>query len=136
MTPSEQIKAALDAGPTEGPWLVYPDRLMRVVDALDNTITSTGCTDSIRDQWEVNAAYIAACNPANIRALLVERSTLIEQTRQQALSIISIDGQAQTMMGAIVAFCRVQQSADQAWREQPHVAPLFEIARAAQEAAK
>jgi hypothetical protein len=72
----------------------------------------------------------------HLRALLAELTALTDQVRQQALSIISIDGQAQTMLDAIVAFCDVQQSAYQAWREQPHVAPLFEIARAAQEAAK
>ena len=45
---------------TPGPWTVDPRKKLRVIAENDNTVASTGCTDSLRDQWEANARLIAA----------------------------------------------------------------------------
>ena len=50
----------MSANFTPGPWTVDPRKKLRVVAENDNTVASTGCTNSLRDQWEANARLIAA----------------------------------------------------------------------------
>ena len=72
MSKYQALIDALEAGPTDGPWSVDKSRAMRVRNESDCTITSAGCADSLRHEWEANAAYIAAANPSTIRALLAD----------------------------------------------------------------
>ena len=81
MTPEQsaavqKIREALAAGPTDGPWIVLDGNRVGVTLASEHA----GCGYSShcvalthgapRLDPEVNAAYIAACDPATIRTLL------------------------------------------------------------------
>ena len=45
--------------PTPGPWRVDPKRKLRVC-AGDDTVATTGCDETHKDEWEANARLIAA----------------------------------------------------------------------------
>lgn len=64
------VRAALAQGPTPGPWNINQGRALRVASADDVSIASAGTSGLIRDQWEANATYIAACHPERIARLL------------------------------------------------------------------
>lgn len=83
----KRIREALEAGPTEGPWLHnkqgYPKSDVRAAGDGGRNIANTWGTAASQaktpeaykartDQDRLNAAYIAACNPAAIRALLAD----------------------------------------------------------------
>lgn len=78
-----ELRAALDAGPTPGPWGVQSSNSWRRIgtprgdgDVLSTTLQADGHPDlSARPE---TLAYIAACHPEAIRALLAERDALRE----------------------------------------------------------
>ena len=83
--PIAQIRAALDAGPTPGPWHVDQDRrpgmawnrhIYHGADLAICFMAHSNGKDPRGD--EANARLIAACNPAAIRELLAERDALLE----------------------------------------------------------
>ena len=45
---------------TPGPWHVDARFAMRVVNDVDATVATTGCSDSLSESWEANARLIAA----------------------------------------------------------------------------
>lgn len=63
----ERIRAALEMGPTPGPWVQDGDG----VTADDYDVAVAMCCPS-----DAEAAFIAACDPDTIRALLEERDAL------------------------------------------------------------
>ena len=63
----ERIRAALAMGPTPGPWVQDGDG----VSAADEDVAVAMCCPS-----DAEAAFIAACDPDTIRALLEERDRL------------------------------------------------------------
>lgn len=69
----DELRAALDAGPTEGPWFTH--------ESLGYAVATVG-THRIAADTEPQAdprfdiGYIAAANPETIRALLEERDSL------------------------------------------------------------
>ncbi len=65
-----ELRAALEAGPTPGPWQTYEKR---VFFGREGGFCLHDCP-----QPSENAAYIAAANPEAIRALLAERDALRE----------------------------------------------------------
>lgn len=70
----EALKAALAAGPTEGPWFVH--------ETLGHAVCSVGRTRVAKDvppqgnKIAVDAAYFAACDPEIIRSLLKDAERL------------------------------------------------------------
>lgn len=89
-----QIRAALDAGPEPGPWHVDHDRrpgmewnrhIYHGDDLAICFMAHSGGEDPRRD--EATAAYIAACHPENLRALLArldERDAEVESANKRA----------------------------------------------------
>jgi len=63
----ERIRAALAMGPTPGPWVQDGDG----VSAADEDVAVAMCCPS-----DAEVAFIAACDPDTIRALLKERDAL------------------------------------------------------------
>jgi hypothetical protein len=83
----ERIRAALAMGPTPGPFSASrsyspgnQELILRLTYKDEHGITENYCTvrNSLGDTWktEADAAYIAACDPGTIRALLDERDGL------------------------------------------------------------
>lgn len=83
-----RITKALEMGPTPGNWTVYkpistPGARLGI-DAPDHSIIlwgdreedSNGIHGRNAEEEKANAAYIAACSPDNLRALLAERDEL------------------------------------------------------------
>ena len=72
----EKIRHALAMGPTPGPWELRDGR----TDTVENTQGYPVCTvhwhPDERYGHGTRAAYIAACDPDTIRALLEERDAL------------------------------------------------------------
>jgi len=78
MTDDDQIsriEAALEAGPTPGPWFVSNLLGFAVASIAKTRIVSDQAPS---DKVEIDARFIAACNPTAIRALLDERGKLLE----------------------------------------------------------
>jgi len=78
------LRDALEAGPTDGPWWI--DRIDSSIWIAANDQEDGGdviCNPPDSDlsaslkRWPANATYIAAANPATIRALLAERDALL-----------------------------------------------------------
>lgn len=73
MTDYAELRAALEAGPTPGPWKASQTG-MRIEDAEGRLMYEA--------EWrpagarKANAAYVASCDPDTIRALLAERDAL------------------------------------------------------------
>lgn len=84
-----QVREALKAGPTRGNWVVAPKMTMpSIVCAVNNVEV---CPADHRDpsHQDVDAAYIAAANPANIAAILAherEQAAEIKRLRKLAMS--------------------------------------------------
>jgi hypothetical protein len=85
----EAIKEALKAGPTEGPWEIQPqggsESIFEVM--VDGYYVAT-THDGVKSQCnaEENAAFIAACNPTAIRAL-IERLEAAEKKDQSGIQV-------------------------------------------------
>ena len=80
MTDYAEMRAALDAGPTPGPWQVqddtdYPGGIDGPND--QNVLFGCGCCGS-PNLGKKDAAHIAAANPKVIRALLAERDAFAD----------------------------------------------------------
>lgn len=81
-----QVREALKAGPTRGNWVVAPKMTMpSIVCAVNNVEV---CPADHRDpsHQDVDAAYIAAANPANIAAILAHadaQEAEIERLRER-----------------------------------------------------
>ncbi|NGR09346.1 hypothetical protein G5B41_17540 [bacterium SGD-2] len=72
-----ELRAALDAGPTPGPWTMDGTGTRALVRGADLTIVAVRHRLS-GQAHEANARLIAAANPAVIHALLAERDALRE----------------------------------------------------------
>lgn len=70
--PISRIEAALDAGPTPGPWRheAWGSRILDSGVGSSQLLIATVAVNTSRDQGRHNAEFIAACDPAAIRALL------------------------------------------------------------------
>ena len=87
------IRDALAMGPTPGPFSTSrsyspgnQELILRLTYNDEHGITENYCTVRSRlgDTWktEANAAYIAACDPDTIRALLAERDALAAENER------------------------------------------------------
>lgn len=82
-----ELRAALEAGPTPGPWKWAADsRIATVTTVAEYRIgpdykTSCQARYDFHAACEIDAAYIAAANPEAIRALLAERDALLDAVR-------------------------------------------------------
>ena len=84
MSAETEIRAALAAGPTPGPWNIGPIfdndyQPERIINALDNSAVVAVTLDFGKNNptfRDANALLIAAFNPANITALLAEMDAL------------------------------------------------------------
>lgn len=74
MTDYAELRAALEIGPTPGPWFVHGSRGYAVATVGKIRIATDELHINIRP--EDDAEYIAACHPEAIRALLAERDAL------------------------------------------------------------
>jgi len=76
----ERIRAALAAGPTPGPWCIYPETDGTEICAVDLVpglpIRQVIAHPKHGANWIANARLIAACSPANVRELLDEMDRL------------------------------------------------------------
>lgn len=73
----QEIRAALALGPTPGPWVQDGDG----VTADDEDVAVAMCCPS-----DAEAAFIAACDPDTIRALLEERDALAKDAARYAIA--------------------------------------------------
>jgi len=72
----ERIRAALEMGPTQGPWQdIGPIGAGKLIKAPERLIAVV-YGPNINPASEANARLIAACDPDTIRALLAERDEL------------------------------------------------------------
>ncbi len=67
-----RIEAALEAGPTPGPWRheAWGSRILDSGVGSSQLLITTVAVNTFRDQGRHNAEFIAACNPVAIRTLL------------------------------------------------------------------
>jgi hypothetical protein len=67
-----RIEAALEAGPTPGPWRheAWGSRILDSGVGSRQLLITTVAANTFRDQGRHNAEFIAACNPVAIRTLL------------------------------------------------------------------
>lgn len=83
----ENIRKALEMGPTPGPWKVWDDviyydngnfQVLRhfITSHEADVVGAYGIEADDRPSANANAAHIAACDPDTIRALLAERDAL------------------------------------------------------------
>jgi len=89
-----QLRAALDAGPTPGPWAANSDGEVWATKPMRFNLTSAGipmvaevCRHDDAEggfPWKENARLIAAAHPDTIRVLLAERDRLREALRWAA----------------------------------------------------
>jgi len=113
---TEAIREALAAGPTPGPWdsfykHKYDEWHVSVPMAQGNmkwAMFDDGCRT---ERPEEDAKYIAACNPANVAALLAERDALLEALRAIVKSLSEQDDEgliehAQQMVNARAAIAK------------------------------
>lgn len=71
MNALDNIKAALEAGPTEGPWeYEQDDNLILSNDGKRLVTYSPRSVDVSIEERKANGQLIAACNPSSIRELL------------------------------------------------------------------
>ena len=94
MTDAEkQIREALAAGPTPGPWCIYPETDGTEICAVDLVpglpIRQVIAHPKHGANWIANARLIAACSPANVRELLAERDAL--KAENEKLSALERD---------------------------------------------
>jgi len=94
MTTHKAIREALEAGPTEGPWISQQGQ---------NQMVNPGTTIHHGRGWGVysdadehgpdgaDAAFIAACNPAAIRALLADLDAKTEALKSVQAAIYMDD---------------------------------------------
>lgn len=68
MTNHKPIRDALALGPTPGPWT--SESGLRIVDAHGNVVARLSATLGKYEYEAINVAYIIACNPDAIAALL------------------------------------------------------------------
>lgn len=69
MTTHKAIREALEAGPTEGPWFEHHDKGHLYI---ENQRDDVVCDMGLRAKSSPTSQFIAACNPAAIRALLAD----------------------------------------------------------------
>lgn len=74
----EKIRKALAKGPTPGPWELREGRTDTVENAQGYLVCTARYHPDERYGHGTRAAYIAACDPDTIRALLDERDALRE----------------------------------------------------------
>ena len=74
----EKIRKALANGPTPGPWEIKDGRTDTVENAQGYPVCTVHWHPNERYGHGTRAAYIAACDPDTIRALLEERDALRE----------------------------------------------------------
>ena len=90
MTDAEkEIREALAAGPTPGPWCIYPETDGTEICAVDLVpglpIRQVIAHPKHGANWIANARLIAACSPANMTAILAHveaQTTEIERLHQ------------------------------------------------------
>ena len=69
----KRIREALEAGPTEGPWLIHDQKGRRWIETHSDDVIAQVYKDGRSNAvFEANASLIAACNPSAIRALLAD----------------------------------------------------------------
>lgn len=72
----QKIRDALAKGPTPGPWEIMDSRTDTVENAQGYPVCTVHWHPNERYGHGTRAAYIAACDPDTIRALLAERDAL------------------------------------------------------------
>ena len=93
--PHKALRDALDAGPTDGPWKVIEHSwsdtsivapgFVHGICCLDINYATEESQNSDEALMAKNAAYIAAANPASIRALLAERDAAVRDAERYRL---------------------------------------------------
>jgi hypothetical protein len=76
-----ELRAALAAGPTPGPWLLdkFHPHITDAARGSSQVLVCQVATNTRNDEGRKNEAYIAAANPETIRALLAERDALASE---------------------------------------------------------
>lgn len=80
----EEIRKALAKGPTPGPWELREGRTDTVENAQGYPVCTVNYYPDERYGHGTRAAYIAACDPDTIRALLAERDALTAEVERLA----------------------------------------------------
>jgi hypothetical protein len=88
------IRGALEAGPTEGPFITFNDQVYRATDPdLTTPVASWNTCGFTMEGVSIDALYYAACNPSAIRALLADldeaRSALAALQSAQPAAAVS-----------------------------------------------
>ena len=91
----ERIRAALEMGPTPGPWEIKECRTDTIENAQGYPVCTVHWYPDERYGHGARAAYIAACDPDTIRELLAERDALateVERLNRILGRIVACDG--------------------------------------------
>src|SRR5690606_32012546 len=115
MTDYAELRAALEAGPTPGPWTVRYDYVVQATSFDGGRLVPVAQPYGVNSDGTdlfANARMIAACHPEAIRTLLAERDALIHDNAEYvgAASALATENQRlrealRWAAGALLAVC-------------------------------
>lgn len=91
----EKIRKALAKGPTPGPWELREGRTDTVENAQGYPVCTVNYYPDERYGHGTRAAYIAACDPDTIRAMLAERDALAAEVERLADALRELEEREQ-----------------------------------------
>ena len=110
-----QVREALAAGPTPGPWVTMPANAGVHCVARINAWEAVPPSDCELSHDSIDASFIAACSPANMTAILahVEAQAAEIERLRAALTLVMDYPEVRKYLGS-----RVSDVADAALKEQ------------------
>ena len=91
----EKIRKALANGPTPGPWELREGRTDTVENAQGYPVCTVNYYPDERYGHGTRAAYIAACDPDTIRAMIAERDALAAEVERLAEALRKLEEREQ-----------------------------------------
>lgn len=89
----KRIREALEAGPTEGPFIAFGDQVYRATDPdLSHPLASWNTCPFTMEGVSIDALYYAACNPTALRALLADLDAMRGLLRESRDTIDTLPG--------------------------------------------
>lgn len=103
----EKIRKALEMRPTPGPWELRDGRTDTIENAQGYPVCTVNYHPDERYGHGTRAAYIAACDPDTIRALLDERDALAAKAERLAMALrrYGVHDQACSAMDIPICTC-------------------------------
>lgn len=98
-----ELRAALEKGPTPGEWQTHANEVYAEIDSEYHPVSVCVPYPTCRENYscEVNAKYIAACDPETIGALLAERDEFRDRLEGAANYIDKLGGDSKPIRAAL-----------------------------------